>query len=206
MKNFNLKIVNDNTAECPLTEWDNFFSFLSCHHRYYNSDKTKNIYDNAGNRFNQNDFNSLDEIKAFLEKQKYVWVKVYMYSHSGDTISTKPFGCHWDSGVFGYLYATREQILEAFGGKRLTSELRIKARESMECFVDETWDAYISGEVYGYQILDEEDEIVDSCYGFYGEKHAIEEGESVLLALKEDDLKRTVFIQTNIAYISALEA
>lgn len=206
MKNFNLKIVNDDTAECPLTEWDNFFSFLSCHHRYYNSDKTKNIYDNAGNRFNQNDFNSLDEIEAFLEKQKYVWVKVYMYSHSGDTISTKPFGCHWDSGVFGYLYATREQILEAFGGKKLTAELKRKALEGMESFVNETWDAYISGEVYGYEILDENDESVDSCYGFYGEKYAKQEGEAVLGALVAEETIKYARIQTNMAYIRALEA
>lgn len=206
MQTYNLKIVNDNDAECPLRAWDNYFSFLSCHRRYYTESKFKTIYDNANNSFSQDDFDSLDEIEAFLSKQGYIWVKVYMYSHSGDTISTAPFGCHFDSGVFGYLYATREQILDAFGGKRLTAELKRKALEGMESFVNETWDAYISGEVYGYQILDEEDEIVDSCYGFYGEKHAIEEGESVLLALKEDDLKRTVFIQTNIAYISALEA
>lgn len=206
MQTYNLKIVNDNDAECPLRAWDNYFSFLSCHRRYYTESKFKTIYDNANNSFSQDDFDSLDEIEAFLSKQGYIWVKVYMYSHSGDTISTAPFGCHFDSGVFGYLYATREQILDAFGGKRLTAELKRKALEGMESFVNETWDAYISGEVYGYEILDENDESVDSCYGFYGEKYAKQEGEAVLGALVAEETIKYARIQTNIAYISALEA
>lgn len=90
MQTYNLKIVNDNDAECPLRAWDNYFSFLSCHRRYYTESKFKTIYDNANNSFSQDDFDSLDEIEAFLSKQGYIWVKVYMYSHSGDTISTVP--------------------------------------------------------------------------------------------------------------------
>lgn len=206
MRSFNLKIVNDNDAECPLRSWENYFSFLSCHKRYYTDKRFKTISDNTNNNFNQNDFGSLNEIETFLSKQGYVWVKVYMYSHSGETISTTPFGCYFDSGVFGYLYATREQILDAFGGKRLTSALRQKALEGMEEFVNETWDAYISGEVYGYEIHNEEDEIVDSCWGFYGEKYAKQEGESVLGFHVAEETIKYASIQTNIAYITALES
>jgi hypothetical protein len=56
------------------------------------------------------------------------------------------------------------------------------------------------------EILDENDESVDSCYGFYGEKYAKQEGEAVLGALVAEETIKYARIQTNMAYIRALEA
>jgi hypothetical protein len=32
----------------------------------------------------------------------------------------------------------------------------------------QTYTQYVEGEVYGFQIIDEDNEVIDSCYGFYG--------------------------------------
>ena len=34
---------------------------------------------------------------------------VYMYDHSGITLSTGPFSCPWDSGQVGFIYVTKEK-------------------------------------------------------------------------------------------------
>lgn len=204
MSKYKLKTIQDTDAQCPLTDWDNFFKFYSCHKRYYSGLDT--IEDKKGNSFKDEVFNSHEEIKNFMEKEGHVWIKVYMYDHGGVTISTKPFSCRWDSGIFGYMYATKKDILDAFGGKILTKALRKRAEEHMEKFVNETWDAYFTGEVYGFKITDEDGEELDSCWGFYGEKYAREEGENIIAAYEEEDSKKTAMIQTNIAYIAILEA
>jgi hypothetical protein len=40
------------------------------------------------------------------------------------------------------------------------------------------FESWANGEVYGYIVEDLDGEHLDSCWGFYGEKYAIEEGES----------------------------
>lgn len=57
-----------------------------------------------------------------------------------------------------------------FGVKRLTKEHRIKARKILQQEV-ETYNDYVSGNVYGYTITqDGGDELdLDSCWGFFGD-------------------------------------
>ena len=38
-----------------------------------------------------------------------------------------------------------------------------------------TFDQYIRGDVYCYEIMDGNDKFIDSCCGFYGEEYAISE-------------------------------
>jgi hypothetical protein len=37
---------------------------------------------------------------------------LYLYDHSGITISTSPFSCGWDSGQVGFIYLTRQKCEE----------------------------------------------------------------------------------------------
>lgn len=43
----------------------------------------------------------------------------------------------------------------------------------------EEWNQYLSGDVYGYKVLDEDGEAVDSCWGYYGREYVKEEALSV---------------------------
>jgi len=44
---------------------------------------------------------------------------IYLYDHSGLTISTQPFNDRWDSGLLGYIYVTKERVRKEYGVKRI---------------------------------------------------------------------------------------
>lgn len=104
-----------------------------------------------------------DEIIENLKKKEVGFDKyypVYAYEHSGFVLYTSPYtgpdAC-WDSGLFGVAkvdnsYGDADSLFENF-----FSELK----------------AVMEGEVYGFKIVDELGDVVDSCYGFYGEKDDI---------------------------------
>jgi len=97
----------------------------------------------------------------------YVILPLYLYDHSGITMSTGSFGCPWDSGQVGYIICDNETVEKEFGGDRDLAEKSLRAEVSV-------YDDYLTGNVYGFIVEerdnDEDDdwEHVDSCWGFYG--------------------------------------
>lgn len=71
-----------------------------------------------------------------------VWIPYYAYTHSGVTISWRPFSDPWDSVVAGVIYADREEARKTFG--LATDEEIIKAL----CSELETYAQYVEGAVY----------------------------------------------------------
>lgn len=98
-----------------------------------------------------------------------IWQPVYIYSHSGDTINTSPFGCRWDSGQIGYIFVFKEQARKEFG--HITKKVYERCQGLLKGTI-ETLDMYLTGDVYGCIIEDEEGEEIDSCWGFYGRDYA----------------------------------
>ena len=47
-------------------------------------------------------------------------------------------------------------------------ELSIQDAANMKGEI-EIYDYFIRGDVFGFQVLDEDEEVIDSCYGFYGD-------------------------------------
>jgi hypothetical protein len=88
-----------------------------------------------------------------------------MYDHSGITIKTTRFDCPWDSGQVGYIYVTKAKIREAYGCQRVGKLLAAKALSMLKAEVT-TYDLFITGQVYGYEVADSDGEVVDSCWGF----------------------------------------
>jgi len=127
---------------------------------------------------------------------------LYLYDHSGITMSTTSFSCGWDSGQVGYIYLTKEKwdkevdrdFVQEECAKYLTAEV-------------ETYDQYLTGQVYGkllHRVDDEDFEIsrdikllestglydlymadyefsideyddtgeLDACWGYYGQEYA----------------------------------
>jgi hypothetical protein len=130
-------------------------------------------------RFGDKNYNNSDSILSAEKEAKDngdIILPLYMYEHSGRTISLSPFSCPWDSGQVGFVQITKKAILENWGKKKLTKQLRERALKSAESEVSEL-DSYLRGEVYGYQI--EEDG--DSCWGYIGDiKYCIEDAKSVI--------------------------
>lgn len=101
---------------------------------------------------------------------KFVWLPVFAYEHSGITLNTSGFSCPWDSGQVGIIYASREKIAEFFKSKILTRQRREKIKKILRLEVD-LYNKWINGDAWGFEIKDEHDNIIDSCYGFIGSDH-----------------------------------
>lgn len=94
---------------------------------------------------------------------------LFLYDHSGITMSTSPYACPWDSGQVGWIIATPDKIAEEYGD--LTPKAIRRATKYMEIEVRE-FDHYLTGECYGYAMYEEGVE-VERFGGTYGEYHDI---------------------------------
>ncbi len=169
-KGYTIKIEQDDNPINP-REDDNFGTLVCFHKRYVLGDKTD---------LKSDDFSSWTEMETHIcqELKAVVILPVYMYDHSGITINTTGFSCPWDSGQIGFIYATKKDILDNWGGKILTPALKEKAMNLLKGEV-ETYDQYLRGDIYGY-IVEKDGEGMDSSWGFYGEEEAIREAKSMV--------------------------
>ena len=153
-----LKVYYDNNAENP-REWDNLSKMVCFHRRYSLGDE---------HNYREFDYHSWEDLKRAIEKDNDVAVilPLYMYDHSGITISTTPFSCPWDSGQIGWVYITKEDIRKEYNIKRVTKKYIEKATKILLAEV-KIYDDYLRGETYGF-VLEKDGEVLDSCWGFYG--------------------------------------
>lgn len=159
---YTLTITDDPYPENPRS-WDNAATMWCAHRRY-------NLGDH---QINTADYDSWDDVLTTIDY--VVALPLYLYDHSGITMSTTPFSCRWDSGQVGWITMSKTQILNAFGGKRVTAKKKQQAMGLMRSEVA-TYDAYITGEVYEYAIMDAEGEVVESCCGYYSRESAEADG------------------------------
>lgn len=155
-----LKIYLDNCPEDP-RNWDNM-SKMVCFHRKYNLGDDHN--------YKVGDYSGWHELAEAIEKDYdiAVMVPLYMYDHTGITISTTPFSCPWDSGQIGWAFITKDVIRKRFGMKRVSAKAKEKALEILLAEV-QVYDEYLRGAVYGYTLEDKNGDVIDSCWGFYGD-------------------------------------
>jgi len=153
---YTITIENEQYPFNPRKEYDNVGKMV-CWHRYDLGDEQPTV-----------DPEEYNDILDKVEKDGGVVLPLYLYDHSGITMSTTPFSCPWDSGQVGWIYVEADTIRKEWGGKskRLTEAAREKARRCLISEV-ETYDQYLTGEVYGYNIAFA-DEPLDSCWGYYG--------------------------------------
>jgi hypothetical protein len=173
-KGYNINIYPDDCDESP-RECDNLGTMICFHKRYNLGDK---------HELNQNDFNSWDELEDGIIEHygKSIILPIYMYDHSGITISTSPFGCPWDSGQIGYIFITKEKVKKEYGWKVINKERKNKIIKYLDDEI-KTYDQYLRGDIVGYKITNEEDEEdneIDSCWGFYNKDDMIKECESII--------------------------
>jgi len=123
-----------------------------------------------------------------------VILPLYLFDHSGMTVSTTPFSCPWDSGQAGFAYMLLEEARRECGGEEDPKEW---ARRMIEAEVKE-YGQYLSGDVWGFEIKEydwnpdseeweEEGEVVESCYAFYGRDYCEEEALATCLVMNKRD-------------------
>ena len=152
------------TDECPESprDWDNLGAMVCFHKRY--------ILGDDNHDYCQGDFNSWDDLKAQIEEDHDVVdiLPIYMYDHSGVTISTTPFSCPWDSGQIGFIFATVQQAKEVWDMEVVVERDAESIRRILLAEV-EAYDQYLRGEVYSFVLEDADGEVQDSCGGFFGD-------------------------------------
>jgi hypothetical protein len=154
--------------ECPTNprEWDNFGTMVFFHGRYKLGDK---------HSYRSSDYDNWNELKKHIiqAENAAILLPVYMYDHSGISLSVNTFGCNWDSGQIGFIYVSREKLLkEYYPAKIITKKLKERVIKYLIGEINE-YNQYLSGEVYAVSVQDHEGEIVHECYGFYSEDDAI---------------------------------
>ena len=120
--------------------WDNLGKMVCFHRRYDLGDK---------HDYNHNDYNGWEEMKNAIIKEEDVCVilPLYLYDHSGITMSSSPFSCRWDSGQVGWYFVSKKKVREGYGVKKITQSLIDKVTEVLESEV-KTYDMYLTGELY----------------------------------------------------------
>lgn len=164
-----LEMHSDDDPGNPREQWDHVGTMI-CAHRSYN------LGDEQVDTSYYEDWVEIIKDKTLPED---VVLPLYLYDHSGISMSTssasfRAFDSHgWDWGTVGFIYVTKEQIDKEWNGDR------DKAEEYLRGEVAE-YDQYLTGDVWGYVVEDEEGNLLDSCWGFYGYEYAQQEGLSMV--------------------------
>lgn len=137
---------------------------------------------------------SADEIESIAEDRRYWSAPVYAYIHSGVTISMGKFGCPWDSGQSGIVYAEKVEIAKSLGHKRWNQHTAARAQKIATSIIEEL-DLILRGEIYRYEITDDDGTHLDSCGGFVGKDHCREDAESAA-AYYRAEKQRTADLRT----------
>lgn len=212
-KGFRIVLHIDETPENPRTSQDNFGKMICFHPRYNLGDKhhysgPDDLFKELCGRLpNRKDHHPVSELLGDGSEFRIVWEPLYLYDHSNITIATTPFSCPWDSGQVGIIYMTYQELAKALGldywaeneAKFVPSAEQIAKGEAILKGEVAAYDAYIRGDVFGFQIFapadDRDDDMVesddgfwmddaeDSCWGFYGEEAALEAAKEAIDAI-----------------------
>ena len=186
-KGYTIKIRQDEMPPNPRKDWDNLGTMVCFHKRY--------ILGDEGHGLNSDNFNSWDDVYDYIKKELdgYIILPLRLYDHSGITMSTStsyPYNDQWDSMWVGFIYITAKKIREEYNVKRISKKLKERVTGYLVGEV-ETYDQYLIGDVWGYEILDPEgNELDDSCWGFFGDKYCLEEAQGIVDWHIKDRLKK----------------
>lgn len=198
--NYRISVDWDGDAESPREDRDNMWTFICWHRR-----------SNLGDlQLTSREFGSLEEIEAHLRKEHGARLirPLYLYEHSGMTISLSPFSCPWDSGQVGYAFVSSETLRKEYSVKRITKAVEAKALAYLKGEIDE-YDQYLTGQIYQYDIErlpekceecgvefvdgecpecgdEAEGDTIDSLCGCYGLDYCIEEAKRQVEYLQKE--------------------
>jgi hypothetical protein len=156
--NYTLEILPDTDSENPRTSMDNLGKLILKNYKEY-----------------YQGYNNLDIVKSI---KKEIHLPVYKYEHGDVTYSTKPFSCSWDSGLVGFILILREDIKKEYDCKYITKKILETVYKQLEAEI-ETYAQCANGDVWGWRILNNDDDCIDSCWGYYGYDYCEKEGQNV---------------------------
>lgn len=187
-----LVIEQDEFPEDPRS-WDNLETMLCCHREYHLGDCNSNReteeqlaeicrkYGKSDEEIDEMTF--AEEVQFILDQDDVCGLPLWLYDHSGISISTERI-CQWDSSLVGLIFVEKDFFIEH---TCVTNEENWKkeARGMLEDKI-EVYNYFLQGNVYAWTLyepvvvikqsmdgkelsrkIDEEGKIVDSMSGFY---------------------------------------
>lgn len=127
-------------------------------------------------------------------KDRVFYLTVFMYDHSGVTVSSSPFSCPWDSGQLGYLWISAEEAFAkivdfGFGGlsredqaKQILHQLEEQLKVYDMWLQNDVYDVYVSARQRCGECSHVVEEIIDGCSEIYGFEHAQEMLRTIMAA------------------------
>jgi hypothetical protein len=79
----------------------------------------------------------------------------------------------------GFAYVERADMLKEYGHKIVTAKDKARALEVLKSEIEQ-YNQWAEGDVYGVVIADDDNDHIDSCWGFYGLDYARENAEEML--------------------------
>lgn len=186
-RNHTINIDPDTDPFDPRTEHDNS-TVMVCNHGKYKLGDEHNwttphaAVDGTCSKLISNYEGSYDLESAFeaLSKAPCVMCPLYLYDHSGITISTSPFSCPWDSGQVGFVYISYEILAKECGIKDAgpgwePNNEHLQIASAIIKGEVSAYDDYLTGNVWQYRITkgvgeDENTECASYCGGFVGNR------------------------------------
>jgi hypothetical protein len=172
---FTVTICRDEMAESPRSGFDNLAKLVCWHRRANLGDE---CIDAMLSRNGAVSLTAKELVKYVRDNGDKVvaLVPLYLYQHGGMTMRCEPFADPWDSGQVGWGYVTQKDAIKAgcVGTYKdpVTGETKRFDKSFFEQAIREevkTYDDYLTGRVYGYEVTDEDGDHLDSCWGFYGD-------------------------------------
>ena len=182
-RGFNINIEYDQDPENPRTAWYEPITTMVCWHNRHSLGDSHKYFDpidlfwylvlDINQKYGDildDTITSTDYVNSILSniiKNHYHILPLYLYDHSGITMSTGTFSCLWDSGQVGYIYISKKNAEKEWPDKTEKDFL-----EYLESDV-EVYDNFLTGQVYGYTIdsVDWNKITCDgSCWGYYGDE------------------------------------
>lgn len=187
-----LVIEQEESPDDPRS-WDNIGTMLCCHRGYQlgdcNSNKETELqlaetcrkYGKSDEEIDEMTFS--EEIQFILDQDDVCGLPLWLYDHSGISISTGRV-CSWDSSFVGLIFVEKDFYLAQMCLKD-EEGWKEKAKKTLESEI-ETYSDFLEGNVYMWTLyeptvvirqsmdgkklsrkIDEEGEMVDSMGGFY---------------------------------------
>lgn len=163
---YTINVAQDPDPMDPRKEFDNLGTMV-CFHRRYNLGDEHDL--------RAEDFTGWEDMKQHLRKSlgAVIILPLYLYDHGGLRMKVGSFQgmlpqghAEFDSGPVGFIYITEEKIKEEGLDDRTPDKIEDLLRSEVNVYDD-----YLSGAVYGYQVIDADGEEIHSCWGFYGYDH-----------------------------------
>lgn len=185
-----IRIVYDDSPECPM-EWDGQWTLISFNRNSIHYQFPELFIKVKGSEVSPANIGLVSKFRAGLA----YFLDYYEHGLCKYSLHNEGMQCRWDTSNFAGILIWKNKPGD-MGAK--TQEERAKdARGFLE-----TYNNWMNGCVYGYQIMDNELNHLDSCYGFYETDYLseeivnrLEDDDEIMLA---DDITRLLFDKTKL--------